>query len=190
MNKNLITFVSIIISILFLLIFININNSSTTFIIFNNLSPLLKEIDAKPIAIENIAGSEKTGKISCLVDGKELDFGYKVQKGEKITVDDQTCNAKAGGNIEFTGPEGNSKQLNDEQNLIKFFGIGGGPSRTDKAAADKAAADKAAADKAAADKAAADKAAAGKAAADKAAAGKAAADKAAADKAAAEKRTR
>ena len=121
MKKNLITFVSIIISILFLLIFININNSSTTFIIFNNLSPLLKEIDAKPIAIENIAGSEKTGKISCLVDGNELDFGYKVQKGEKVTVDDQTCKAKAVGNIEFTGPDGTTKQLKDEQDLTKFF---------------------------------------------------------------------
>ncbi len=108
MNKNL-TFVSITISILILLIFININNPSTTFIIFNSSSPILKEIDAKPIAIENIAGSDKTGKISCSVDGKKLNFAYKVQKGEKITVDDQTCNVKAGGNIEFTDPEGNSK---------------------------------------------------------------------------------
>ena len=188
MNKNL-TFVSITISILILLIFININNPSTTFIIFNSSSPILKEIDAKPIAIENIAGSDKTGKISCSVDGKKLNFAYKVQKGEKVTVDDQTCNVKAGGNIEFTDPEGNSKVLNNEQNLIKFFGISGGPSLTDKAAADKAAADKAAADKAAADKAAADKAAADKAAADKAAADKAAADKAAADKAAAAGKT-
>ena len=149
MKKNL-TFVSITISILILLIFININNPSTTFIIFNSSSPILKEIDAKPIAIENIAGSDKTGKISCSVDGKKLNFAYKVQKGEKVTVDDQTCNAKAGGNIEFTDPEGNSKVLNNEQNLIKFFGISGGPSPTDKAAADKAAADKAAADKKAA----------------------------------------
>ena len=147
MNKNL-TFVSITISILILLIFININNPSTTFIIFNSSSPILKEIDAKPIAIENIAGSDKTGKISCSVDGKKLNFAYKVQKGEKITVDDQTCNVKAGGNIEFTDPEGNSKVLNNEQNLVKFFGISGGPSLTDNtAAADKAAADKAAADK-------------------------------------------
>ena len=169
MNKNL-TFVSITISILILLIFININNPSTTFIIFNSSSPILKEIDAKPIAIENIAGSDKTGKISCSVDGKKLNFAYKVQKGEKVTVDDQTCNVKAGGNIEFTDPEGNSKVLNNEQNLVKFFGISGGPSLTDKAAADKAAAGKAAAGKAAADKAAADKAAADKAAADKAAA--------------------
>ena len=55
----------------------------------------MKEIDAKPIAIENIAGSDKTGKISCSVDGKVINFGYKVQKGEKVTVDDQTCKAKA-----------------------------------------------------------------------------------------------
>ncbi len=173
MKKNLIPFVSLTISILFLLIFTNINNSPSTFIIFNNLSPILKEIDAKPIAIENIAGSDKTGKVSCSVDGKVLNFSYKVQKGEKVTVDDQTCKANGiGNNIQFTGPNGEVKQVNNERDLTQLFGISGGPSLPDKAAADKAAADKAAADKAAADKAAADKAAADKAAADKAAADK------------------
>jgi hypothetical protein len=126
MKKNLITFVSITLSILVLLIFTNINNASTIFIFFNNLSPILKEIDAKPIAIENIAGSDKTGKISCSVEGKTFDFGYKVQKGEKITIDDQTCKAKGVGNIEFTGPDGTTKQLKDEQDLTKFFGVVGG----------------------------------------------------------------
>src|SRR5215204_1879450 len=134
MKKSLITFVSITISIsiLFLSIFTNISNPSITFIIFNNIGPLLKEIDAKPIAIENIAGSEKIGKISCLVDGKKLDFGYKVQKGENVTVDDQTCKAKAEGNVEFTDPNGERKQLNNEQELIKFFGLGGGSIPTEK----------------------------------------------------------
>ncbi|MGH9980915.1 MAG: PKD domain-containing protein [Nitrososphaeraceae archaeon] len=143
MKKNLIPFVSLTISILFLLIFTNINNSPSTFIIFNNLSPILKEIDAKPIAIENIAGSDKTGKVSCSVDGKVLNFGYKVQKGEKVTVDDQTCKANGiGNNIEFTGPNGEVKQVNNERDLTQLFGISGGPSLPDKAAADKAAADK------------------------------------------------
>jgi hypothetical protein len=123
MTKNLIIFVSITISILFLLIFTNIYNPPTTFLIFNNLSPILKEIDAKPIAIENIAGSDKTGKVSCSVGGKVINFGYKVQKGEKVTVDDQTCKANGIGNIEFTGPNGKVQQLNKEQDLITFFGI-------------------------------------------------------------------
>src|SRR5215207_4641695 len=123
MTKNLIIFVSITISILFLLIFTNIYNPPTTFLIFNNLSPILKEIDAKPIAIENIAGSDKTGKVSCSVGGKVINFSYKVQKGEKVTVDDQTCKANGIGNIEFTGPNGKVQQLNKEQDLITFFGI-------------------------------------------------------------------